>query len=53
MFNFQTHRLLVTSTILSSIFSAIIIGMAIMHHFSVLQRINHLSDLMKRKQESN
>lgn len=49
MFNFQTHRLLIISTILSSAFSLVIVLMTIYHHFTITQMINNVKREYNKK----
>lgn len=50
MFNFQTHRLLLMSTILSSIFSVFIIALTIYHHFQITEKLQFLLERTRDNQ---
>lgn len=52
LFTYQIRRLLLGSTILSSVFSLFIIIMTVVHHFTIKQHLDELREQIRKTKES-
>ncbi|WP_154651048.1 hypothetical protein [Robertmurraya massiliosenegalensis] len=44
MFNFQIRRLLIASTILSTLFSFVVIALTVYHHFTITDMLSSIKE---------